>query len=325
MPLISVIVPVYKVERYLQRCVDSILAQSFDDFELILVDDGSPDNCGKICDDYAKKDPRIHVIHQANGGLSAARNAGIDWSFTGSNSEWITFIDSDDWVHHKYLEFLHRAVKETKSRISVCRFTETDGLVYDQNAVFSADIMDWDRLLIDDNVLAVIGCGKLYSKDLFSALRYPQGKIHEDEFLTYKLLAQAGIIACVPEQLYYYFNNSEGITGKGFSLKRLDALDAFEERIEFVLPLGKKELVGFCVASFVNKCRSLTDELNNADWIDTDIRIGKKLELRSRARKILARYGIRYVPVKKYTESYDFAFPVFTNILRFFYRIIGKR
>ena len=104
MPQISVIVPVYKVEAYLARCVDSVLAQTFSDFDLILVDDGSPDNSGAICDEYAEKDPRIVVIHQKNGGLSAARNAGIEWAFAHSNSQWLNFIDSDDWVHPEYLD-----------------------------------------------------------------------------------------------------------------------------------------------------------------------------------------------------------------------------
>ena len=96
MPGISVIVPVYKVENFLHRCVDSILAQTFTDFELILVDDGSPDGCGEICDAYAREDSRIHVIHQKNGGLSAARNTGIDWVLENSDSRWLAFVDSDD-------------------------------------------------------------------------------------------------------------------------------------------------------------------------------------------------------------------------------------
>ena len=103
MPQISVIVPVYKVEPYLRRCVDSILGQTFTDFELILVDDGSPDNCPAICDEYARKDTRVHVIHQENGGLSAARNAGIDWAFANSDSQWLTSVDSDEWVHPEML------------------------------------------------------------------------------------------------------------------------------------------------------------------------------------------------------------------------------
>ena len=103
MALISVVVPVYNVEKYIHQCIDSILSQTFTDLELILVDDGSPDRCPQICDRYAEQDQRIHVIHQKNGGLSAARNAGIDWAFANSDSQWITFVDSDDWVHPELL------------------------------------------------------------------------------------------------------------------------------------------------------------------------------------------------------------------------------
>ena len=127
MPVISVIVPVYNVEKYLHRCVDSILAQTFTDFELILVDDGSPDNCGKICDEYAEKDSRIHVIHKVNGGLSDARNAGIDWAFANSNSEWVTFIDSDDWVDKYYLEYLYNSILTHKTKLAVCNYEKTYG------------------------------------------------------------------------------------------------------------------------------------------------------------------------------------------------------
>ena len=118
MPMISVVVPVYKVEHYLHRCVDSILNQSYSDFELILVDDGSPDNCGMICDEYAAKDARIHVIHQQNGGLSAARNTGIDWLCENSDSKWLTFIDSDDWIHKDYLKILLEQAIKSGSRVS---------------------------------------------------------------------------------------------------------------------------------------------------------------------------------------------------------------
>ena len=127
MAQISIIVPVYKVEPYLRRCVDSILNQSFLDFDLILVDDGSPDTCGVICDEYAAKDSRVHVIHQKNGGLSAARNAGIDWAFAHSDSSWLTFVDSDDWIHPQMLEALHNAVRKDDTSVAVCGYQETSG------------------------------------------------------------------------------------------------------------------------------------------------------------------------------------------------------
>ena len=122
MQKISVIVPVYKVEKYIHRCVDSILGQTYADFELILVDDGSPDNCGAICDEYAAKDSRVVVIHQENGGLSAARNAGIDWAFANSDSQWISFVDSDDWIHPCFLERLWQAARTYRVSISCCKF-----------------------------------------------------------------------------------------------------------------------------------------------------------------------------------------------------------
>ena len=122
---ISIIVPVYNTEKYLNRCVDSILNQTFTDFELILVDDGSPDNCGKICDEYKEKDRRVRVIHKPNGGLSDARNAGIEWALNNSDSEWISFIDSDDWVHPNYLDFLLRAAEQNNTSVSICGFLRT--------------------------------------------------------------------------------------------------------------------------------------------------------------------------------------------------------
>ena len=127
MPQISVIVPVYSAEKYLHRCVDSILAQTFTDFELILVDDGSPDNCGAICDEYARKDSRVHVIHQENQGQAAARNYGIE----AATGEWVCFIDSDDEVHAQMLELLYHAITDGHIGISMCSAAEGDSLPED--------------------------------------------------------------------------------------------------------------------------------------------------------------------------------------------------
>ena len=127
MPEISVIVPVYKVEKFIHRCVDSVLGQSYRDFELILVDDGSPDSCGAICDAYALQDSRVRVIHQKNGGLSAARNTGIDYVMANSASHWLVFVDSDDWVHPEYLQTLYSAAEQTLCKISACGFFRTEG------------------------------------------------------------------------------------------------------------------------------------------------------------------------------------------------------
>ena len=235
MPTISVIVPVYKVEPYIHRCIDSILAQTYTDFELILVDDGSPDNCGRICDEYAGNDSRIHVIHQENGGLSAARNAGIDWAFANSDSAWLTFIDSDDWVHPEYLQRLHDAAVETNAAISICGYVETHGEepeIKEDNMI--PQLWTPEAFFVEHNVNATIACAKLYRKKCFQTIRYPVGKIHEDEFVTYRILFAEKHVAVIPASLYYYYVNPDGITKKEWSLKRLDAIDALEQQVFYM-------------------------------------------------------------------------------------------
>lgn len=236
MPAISVIVPVYKVENYLRRCVDSILAQTFPDFELILVDDGSPDTSGAICEEYAKLDSRVHVIHQENGGLSAARNAGIDWAQNSSDSGWLTFVDSDDWVHPEYLQRLHTIAEKSGCLLSACGFFRTGGEelpVAEETAyqILSAD--DYYCGSEGEGNVSAIACAKLYRKQLFSSLRYPVGKLHEDEFTTYLAVYEAGKVAVVPEPLYAYFQNPAGIMQSQWNPKRMHVLEAVEQQIAF--------------------------------------------------------------------------------------------
>lgn len=251
MPTISVIVPVYNVEPYIRRCIDSILAQTFTDFELILVDDGSPDNCGKICDEYAQNDNRIHVIHQENGGLSAARNAGIDFAFENSDSRWLNFIDSDDWVHPEYLERLYQATVEHDVAVSVCGYVETDG---DEPDIAEADTESqmWtpEDFYVEHHVNATVACGKLYRKECFETIRYPVGKIHEDEYVTYRILFEKEKLVFIIAPLYAYFVNPKGITNSEWTPKRLDSLDAIEEQILFFAKSGFSELRDYRIRDF---------------------------------------------------------------------------
>ena len=232
---ISVIVPVYKVEAFLSRCVDSILRQSYTDFELFLVDDGSPDSCGAMCDAYAERDGRIHVIHQENGGLSAARNTGIDWAFAHSDSRWLAFVDSDDWVHPDYLRILYETAEETLCRISICDFFRTSGEDFPEqpfNAVMrigAGDFYCGDY----QNGQTAVAWNKLYHKSLFKHLRYPVGKLHEDEFTTYQAVYQAGTVGVTPMVLYAYYQNPGGIMKAPWSPKRMHTLEAFEQQIAF--------------------------------------------------------------------------------------------
>lgn len=252
MPQISVIVPVYKVEDYLHRCVDSILAQTYEDFELILVDDGSPDRSGAICDDYAGKDSRIHVIHQPNGGLSAARNAGLQWILANSDSRWVTFVDSDDWIHSRMLEVLLRAAEESKTHISVCSFAETSGETPDApQEVPDYEIWKPDAFYLQRHVAATIACAKLYDRTFFVENKYPEGRIHEDEFVTYRLLFDCDHVAYVPMPLYFYYINTAGITKSRWSAKRLDALAAKEEQLLFFAQRNDQAMYRFCLRNYL--------------------------------------------------------------------------
>ena len=234
MPKITVVVPVYKVERYLSRCVDSILTQTFSDFELVLVDDGSPDNCGKMCDEYEKCDKRVHVIHRENGGLSAARNSGIEWALTYSDSDWITFIDSDDWIHKQYLELLLKAANDKKVNVVIGTFVRTDGeKELSEDITCSVGVYDSEEYWMKNQTNATIACGKLYQKEDFHELRYPEGKLHEDQYTTYQILFKNSKIAVIEEPIYYYFINTEGITKSQWTPRRLDILEALTNQIDY--------------------------------------------------------------------------------------------
>jgi len=261
--LISVIVPVYKVEPYLSRCIDSVLAQTFTDFELILVDDGSPDNCPAICDEYSLKDKRVYVLHQTNKGLSAARNAGLDFVLTSSESEWISFVDSDDWVHHQYLERLLRASNECSTSISVCKHIRSNGSIEDIDIKEDKQppiVITPKELYLDHFTYANIACGKLYKKRLFSNIRFPLGKVHEDMFVTYRLLFSNERIAFIDFPLYFYFYNVNGITQSDWTPNRLDAFYAWENQIEFFKSIQEPELtrqtVYRCMRGYISHIES---------------------------------------------------------------------
>lgn len=226
--LVSVIVPVYRVEKYIHRCVDSILNQTFQDFELILVDDGSPDNCGAICEEYAAKDSRIHVIHQPNSGLSAARNTGIEWALANPDSQWLTFIDSDDWVHPQFLEILTHGVQTSGARVGMVgrQYVSVFERDYPAYRVLPEPVcFTGEELFLSREWDFNYAWGKLYRKEDFRTLRYPVEKNFEDVFTTYQVLFRAEKIALMDEPLYHYFHNTEGIS---HSLWRPSELVIFE-------------------------------------------------------------------------------------------------
>ena len=237
MPTISVIVPVYKAEAFLCHCVDSICAQSFTDFELILVDDGSPDNCPAICDSYADNDCRIHVIHQTNQGQAAARNRAI----TMSQGEWLCFIDSDDMVHPQLLELLYHSVIDVNANLSMCSVVEGTQVTDDFLTTVNKSVVDPIEMN-EENLLHIyeqgehrgwIACAKLIRKSIVLRNLFAAGRIYEDNAVVCRWLVDAGIVADIQDELYFYRVNSQGTTKSAFNIKKLNYLWALSEMIAF--------------------------------------------------------------------------------------------
>lgn len=240
--LISVIIPVYKVEEYLCRCVDSVLDQTYRNTEIILVDDGSPDGCPAICDEYAKQDARVRVIHQENAGLSGARNAGIDVA----KGQWLAFVDSDDYLAEDFLESLYKACVDTDSDMSVCRWEYVRGERIPEHGTGETRVYTGREMLanlyIPDGAYFVVAWNKLYRRELFDGIRYPLGRIHEDEATTYRIYDQVRKAAYVDRSLYGYFVTPVSIT-RGFNPKRMDWVTAVAERMDFFEHKGYTELM----------------------------------------------------------------------------------
>lgn len=209
-PIISVIVPVYKVESYLKRCLDSLAAQSMTDIEFILVDDGSPDNCGVICDEYAERDNRFHVIHQKNAGLSGARNTGIEVA----RGEYLMFVDSDDWVDSDYCRLPYESAVKYSADLVIFLYQESwNGELTDVESSFSpGKKTNEESMEIIFSKVGNYAWNKLYHRKLFSDLRFPVGRLFEDVATTYKIVNTADTVFFLDVPLYYYFRNDGSIT-----------------------------------------------------------------------------------------------------------------
>ena len=204
MPAVSVIVPVYNTEEYLTRCVNSILSQTFSDFELILVDNGSTDTCPLICDEYAGSDERVVVIHKKEKGAGNARNAGLDYALQ-SDSKWIVFVDSDDWIDPCCLELLCRSAVQGNSKVQVCDYARAAGQDNTvQFAVGDVRSITPERLYCKKHILSIVPWAKLYDKELWQGIRFPGEIVCEDEFTIYKVMFQCREISYLSAPLYCY-------------------------------------------------------------------------------------------------------------------------
>lgn len=296
-PLISVILPIYRVEKYLERAVRSVIQQTYDNLEIILVEDGSPDFCGKICDRLAGKDARIKVIHKENGGLSDARNTGLD----AAKGEYISFIDSDDYVAPEFIDTLYQACVKTGSQIAFCEYQETTGSTlftnrllkpYSQLRLETYSSRELNLNMYEEMnphyTCFVVAWNKLYHRSLWGKIRFPAGRIHEDEATTYKIFDDVEQGVFVREALYGYYLSESSITRDKFTLKRLDWLKALKERIIFFVEKGDGELILRAFKAFADTSITFYRKVE-----PTKENQGKKAELKRNVRTTLA-------SVKKY-------------------------
>lgn len=242
---ISVIVPVYRVEKYLPACIDSILNQTFTDFELILVDDGSPDRCPEICDEVARRDARVRAIHQANQGLSAARNAGIE----AAHGAWLSFVDSDDFLAPDFLETLHDAAVRAGADCALCGVQLTDEAGQKIGQPLSvADGVRTGRSILETlcrapEITYLVAWNKLYRRDVFQTLRYPVGMQNEDTYLAAELFDTVQTVICVSKPMYFYRQRADSIMHTAVTTRNLDRMWAFEHCFAYFEARGLEALM----------------------------------------------------------------------------------
>lgn len=249
--LVSIIIPIYNTEKYLKKCIESIINQTYRYLEIILVNDGSTDESLKICQTFAENDNRISIIDKSNGGISDARNYGIDVA-TG---EYIVFVDSDDFIHPEMIEILYNAINLKEADVAICSYKcVKDNEAFEQekgyDALSNLKTMSNEEALHelfgDNMVMYTVAWNKMYRSKLFYSIRYPKGKIHEDEYITYKLLYSSNVVVYVNQNLYYYLQRADSTMGKGLSKKNYDKVLAFKQRADFMI------LKDVCVKEAIN-------------------------------------------------------------------------
>lgn len=284
--VISVIVPVYNVEAYLARCIDSILAQTYSRFELILVDDGSTDDSGDICDRYAKMDSRVIVIHQKNMG-SCSRNTGINFCLKYSQTQWIAFIDSDDRIHPKYLELLYQTAVDFGCSISACDYLRVSDTVDFAEAEDTKVVKLSPEDMYCTKIISFITVwGKLYSKEYFKNIRFPDERYYDDEFVSYKILFESDKIAFIQSGLYMYYYNANSIVTSGWHSDRIRKLKAISEQMEYFKQHGYRKAYRRAAVYYVSTARGFLADAKTA---------GNKEDIK-RLKKMMINHILRYFP-----------------------------
>lgn len=239
-PLISIIVPVYNVEEYVARCIKSICKQTYSNIQVILVDDGSTDTSGEICDKFALQDSRIEVVHQKNQGLSEARNTG----FAYIKGSYISFVDSDDYISENYISYLYGLIVNENADLSSCKYIETNK-EFEFSSGGSSEYHTYNReeafeKLCYQLVLTTSAWGKLYKVELFESIKFPKGKLYEDVGTFYKILENASVIVCGEQVHYLYYRRATGIVRSGFNPAKMDYFYQSWEFAEYIRDYHKE-------------------------------------------------------------------------------------
>lgn len=316
---ISVIVPVYNVEKYIKQCLESILNQTYKNLEIIIVDDGTKDSSGKICDEISKSDSRIKVIHQENQGLSGARNTGLK----NTTGEYITFVDSDDYIGNKMFEKMLSTLKTNNADIVECGtiYCDEEGNYIKENTKNKIEIYEKDiqmKELIFSGNITTMSCGKLYKKDLLKNFEFPIGKYHEDTFTTYKLLHNSQKIIILNQGFYHYRQVYGSIMNSNFNIKHLDSIEAVLERSKFIekyYPQYKK----YDYANICYSCCKVYERIILSNFNDKEVE--RKLQM------LIKRYLVCFLfnsNSRKITKLFAVFCSINMNLCKNFYKILLK-
>ncbi len=273
--IISVIVTVYNIREYIEKCIDSIKNQTYQHLEILVVDDGSNDGSGELCDNLATQDERIKVIHKPNGGLSDARNSALDVA-TG---EYVAFVDGDDWIHPQMYELLLCAICSGDADISACNYTHN---IQDFNRTYNAQNIEIEVLSGVDAFLNIektlqMAWNKLYRRKLFSKIRYPIGRLHEDEYVLLDILYNAKRVSIVDYRLYFYTVRDDSIMAN-MSIKRIDdIIEAFDRRISFAKATKNQALVALSVKQYCDSCLDIYYKIKDGTYSGIDSTVLKRL------------------------------------------------
>ena len=263
--LISVIVPIFNIKEYVEKCIKSIVEQTYTNLEIILVDDGSTDGSGEICDQFALQDDRITVFHKTNGGLSDARNYALD----RVNGDLIAFVDGDDWIHPEMYEIMHSIMKEKNADIVTCGFEQHKIEFAKQHYIqdnLNIKILTREEALCDIETPLVVAWNKLYKSEIFSDIRYPKGKLHEDEYVIHRILYKCTRIAVIDSPLYFYTIRDNSIVSVMTPQRINNALEAFRDRIEFSYDMRWNEVMPAVVKRYCDYCINIYYDIQNGRY-----------------------------------------------------------